>query len=419
MAVQGTLPAAAGGGFPALNDQRVRGVIFQVLLIVAIVSFGLWVVQNTAANLRNQGLPFSFRVLWDTAGFQIDQTLIPYRQTDTYARVYMVGLLNTLAVAAAGIVCATVIGFMMGIARLSTNWIINRIAYFYIEIVRNIPLLLQIFIWYFAVLRLLPPRRDALDLGPLGLLNISGYYAPRPVYEDGAGLVGLALLAAVAASLLVHRWARRRQLATGEQFPVGWTALGLIVGLPVLAWLAAAFYYNDTPVSFTYAEMGRFGPVGGLRLYPEFVALWLALSIYTAAFIAEIVRAGILAVSWGQSEASFSLGLRPGHTLRLIVIPQAMRVIIPPLTSQYLNLTKNSSLAVAIGYPDLVSVFAGTSLNQTGRAIEFILITMGDLLGIPILPPYYSLRLLPHVTPQVTSWKRRMLRERDITDVLG
>jgi general L-amino acid transport system permease protein len=380
------MPAPSGGGIaPALNDQRVRSVIFQVLLIVAIVSFVWWIVQNTAANLRAQGLPFGFRVLWDTAGFQIDQTLIPYTQTDTYARVYMVGLLNTLAVAAAGILATTILGFLIGIARLSTNWIVNRIAYLYIEINRNIPLLLHIFIWYFAVLRLLPPRRDALDLGPLGMINISGYYAPRPVYEDGAGLVGLALLVALAASFVIHRWARRRQLATGEQFPVARTALALILGLPAFAWLAAAWFYNDTPVSFSYAEMGRFGPSGGLRLYPEFVALWLALSIYTAAFIAEIVRAGILAVSWGQSEAAFSLGLRPRPTLRLIVIPQAMRVIIPPLTSQYLNLTKNSSLAVAIGYPDLVSVFAGTSLNQTGRAIEFIFITMATYLTISLV----------------------------------
>jgi general L-amino acid transport system permease protein len=380
------MPAEAGGGIaPALNNERVRSVIFQVLLIVAIVSFLWWIVQNTAANLRNQGLPFGFQVLWDTAGFQIDQTLIPYRLTDTYARVYAVGLLNTLLVASVGIVIATILGFLVGIARLSSNWIISRIAYGYIEINRNIPLLLHIFIWYFAVLRLLPPRRDSLDLGPLGLLNISGYYAPKPVYEDGAGLVGLAFLLALAVAFGVRGWARRRQLATGQPFPVARTAVALIVGLPVLAWLAAGAYYNDTPVSFEYAEMGRFGPQGGARLYPEFVALLLALSIYTAAFIAEIVRAGILAVSWGQTEAAYSLGLRPGHTLRLIVIPQAMRVIIPPLTSQYLNLTKNSSLAVAIGYPDLVSVFAGTALNQTGRAIEFIFITMATYLTISLV----------------------------------
>lgn len=379
------MPAQRGGLVPALNDRRVRGVLFQVLLIVGIVSFGWWIIQNTAANLRNQGLPFGFQVLWDTAGFQIDQTLIPYSQTATYARVYLVGLLNTLLVAATGIVLATIVGFLVGIARLSTNWIVNRIAYGYIEIVRNIPLLLQIFIWYFAVLRLLPGRRDSLDLGPLGLLNISGYFAPQPIVQDGAGLIGMTLVIGIAATFLVRTWARRRQLATGEQFPVGWTALGLIVGLPVLAWLAAAAIYGGAPVSFEYAEMGRFGPRGGARLYPEFVALLLALSIYTAAFIAEIVRAGILAVSWGQSEAAYSLGLRAGPTLRLVVIPQAMRIIIPPLTSQYLNLTKNSSLAVAIGYPDLVSVFAGTALNQTGRAIEFILITMGTYLTISLV----------------------------------
>jgi general L-amino acid transport system permease protein len=385
MAVQETMPAHAGGLVPALNDQRVRGVVFQVLLIVAIVTFAWWIIQNTAANLRNQGLPFGFEVLGDNAGFQIDQTLIPYSRTATYARVYVVGLLNTLMVAVTGIALATLVGFIVGIGRLSTNWIVNRIAYVYIEVVRNIPLLLQIFIWYFAVLRLLPARRDALDLGPLGLLNISGYYAPQPVFQDGAGLIGLTLAVGIAATVLVRIWARRRQLATGERFPVGWTALGLILGLPVLVWLAAAAFYGAAPVEFVYAEMGRFGPRGGARLYPEFVALWLALSIYTAAFIAEIVRAGILAVSWGQTEAAYSLGLRPGPTLRLIVVPQALRIIIPPLTSQYLNLTKNSSLAVAIGYPDLVSVFAGTALNQTGRAIEFILITMGTYLTISLI----------------------------------
>ena len=386
MAVQDTMPArAVGQGFSVLNDQRVRGVIFQVLLIIGIVSFGWWIVQNTAANLRAQGLPFGFGILKDTAGFQINQSLIHYQETSSYGRVYFVGLLNTLLIAAIGVVFATVLGFGIGIARLSHNWVIAKMAYVYIEAIRNIPLLLQIFIWYFAVLRLLPSKRDALDLGPFGLLNIAGFYAPNPVFGEGSGLIGIALIVGIAAAIAVRSWARKRQMETGEQFPDFLTGLGLIIGLPLLAYIIAAIAYSGSPISFVYPELGRFGPKGGLRIYPEFMGLLFALSFYTASFIAEIVRAGILAISHGQTEAAYSVGLRPGPTLRLVIIPQAMRVIIPPLTSQYLNLTKNSSLAVAIAYPDLVSVFAGTALNQTGRAIEIILITMATYLVISLV----------------------------------
>jgi general L-amino acid transport system permease protein len=386
MAVQDTMPArTVGSGFAALNDQRVRSVIFQVLLIVGIVSFGWWIIQNTAANLRAQGLPFGFGMLKDTAGFQINQSLIHYQETSSYGRVYFVGLLNTLLIGAIGIVFATILGFTIGIARLSHNWVIAKMAYVYIEAIRNIPLLLQIFIWYFAVLRLLPSKREALDLGPFGLLNIAGFYAPDPQFGDGSGLIGTALIIGIAAAIAVRSWARKRQMETGEQFPVFLTGLGLIIGLPLLAYIIAAIAYSGSPISFVYPELGRFGPKGGLRIYPEFMGLLFALSFYTASFIAEIVRAGILAISHGQTEAAYSVGLRPGPTLRLVIIPQAMRVIIPPLTSQYLNLTKNSSLAVAIAYPDLVSVFAGTALNQTGRAIEIILITMGTYLVISLV----------------------------------
>lgn len=386
MAVQDTMPARnVGKGFSALNDQRVRSVIFQVLLIVGIVSFGWWIVQNTAANLRAQGLPFGFGMLKETAGFQINQSLIHYQETSSYGRVYFVGLLNTLLIGAVGIVFATILGFTIGIARLSQNWVIAKMAYVYIEAIRNIPLLLQIFIWYFGVLRLLPSKRDALDLGPFGLLNIAGLYAPNPVFGDGSGLIGIALILGIAGAIAVRTWARKRQMETGEQFPVFLTCFGLVFGLPLLAYIIATIAYSGSPITFVYPELGRFGPKGGLRIYPEFMGLLFALSFYTASFIAEIVRAGILAISHGQTEAAYSVGLRPGPTLRLVVIPQAMRVIIPPLTSQYLNLTKNSSLAVAIAYPDLVSVFAGTALNQTGRAIEIILITMGTYLVISLV----------------------------------
>jgi general L-amino acid transport system permease protein len=385
MAIQEAMPLRpVGSGFSVLNDERVRSVIFQVLLIVGIVSFAWWIIGNTAANLRAQGIGFGFGILEDTAGFQINQALIPYQETSSYARVYLVGLLNTLLVAVIGVILATIIGFTVGIARLSKNWIVAKIATVYVEALRNIPLLLQIFIWYFAVLRLLPQKRDALSLGPFGLINIAGWYAPNPIFGEDFLYVSIAALIAIAATLMIARWAHQRQLATGQQFPTFWVGLALIAGLILVTWMIVWAIWGP-PLTLEYATEGNFGPRGGARMYPEFIGLLLALSFYTATYIGELVRAGILAVSRGQTEAAYSLGFRPGLTLRLVVIPQAMRVIIPPLTSQYLNLTKNSSLAVAIAYPDLVSVFAGTALNQTGRAVEFILITMGTYLAISLI----------------------------------
>jgi general L-amino acid transport system permease protein len=362
----------------------VRGVIFQVLLVVGIVSFAWWIISNTAANLRAQGIGFGFDILNSPAGFQINQALIPYQETSSYGRVYLVGLVNTLLVSCIGIVLATIIGFTVGIARLSTNWIVAKAATVYVEALRNIPLLLQIFIWYFAVLRLLPQKRDALDLGPLGLINVAGWYAPNPIFGEDFWFVAIVALIGIAATIVVRRWARQRLFATGQPFPVFRTGLALIVGLPLVTALIVWGIWGP-PITLEYPTEGNFGPRGGARIYPEFIGLLLALSFYTATFIGELVRAGILAVSRGQTEAAYSLGLRPGPTLRLVVIPQAMRVIIPPLTSQYLNLTKNSSLAVAIAYPDLVSVFAGTALNQTGRAVEFILITMATYLVLSLV----------------------------------
>lgn len=385
MAVQEAIPLRpSGNGVSVLNDERVRGAVFQVLLVLGIVAFAWWIINNTAANLRAQGIGFGFGILADSAGFQINQSLIPYSETSTYGRVYLVGLLNTLLVAALGIVFATIIGFTVGIARLSHNWVIAKAATVYIEALRNIPLLLQIFIWYFAVLRLLPQKRDALELGPFGLINIAGWYAPNPIFGEDMWVVFGAALVGIVASIVIARWSYRRQMDTGQQFPVFLTSVGLILGLALLSALVVWAIWGP-PLTLEYPTEGKFGPRGGARIYPEFIGLLLALSFYTATYIAELVRAGILAVSRGQTEASYSLGLRPGPTLRLVVIPQAMRVIIPPLTSQYLNLTKNSSLAVAIAYPDLVSVFAGTALNQTGRAVEFILITMGTYLTISLV----------------------------------
>ena len=370
-------------GAPArswINDPKIRGIIYQVLLIAAIIWFGWEIVTNAIINLEKQNIASGFGFLRNTAGFAITQTLIEYSEESSYGRAFWVGLLNTLLVAGIGIVLATILGFIIGIARLSSNWVISRLAYAYVEVIRNIPLLLQIFFWYFAVLRSVPSPRNSVEFPGSVFLNNRGLFMPRPIFESGAGLVGIAFLVAIVATFLVRRWAYRRQMETGQQFPVFRTALALIIGLPLLTFLAMGM-----PVSLDFPVLKGFNFKGGMAVIPEFVGLLLALSIYTASYISEVVRAGILAVSHGQTEAAYSLGLRAGPTLRLVVIPQAMRVIIPPLTNQYLNLTKNSSLAVAIAYPDLVSVFAGTVLNQTGQAVEVLIITMLVYLALSLI----------------------------------
>ncbi|MES9967177.1 MAG: ABC transporter permease subunit, partial [Sedimenticola sp.] len=284
-----------------------------------------------------------------------------------------------ILVSGLGIILATAIGFVMGVARLSRNWLIARIATVYIETFRNIPLLLQIMFWYFAVLQPLPRPKQSISIGESFFLNNRGFYLPSPVFEEGFWLVTVALVLAVVAIVVIARWAHRRQEATGQQFHTVYVSLALLIGLPLLAFLAMGM-----PLSWDYPALKGFNFKGGLVIIPELAALLLALSIYTGAFIAEAVRSGILAVSHGQTEAAYALGLRPSITLRLVIIPQAMRVIIPQLTSQYLNLTKNSSLATAIGYPDLVAVFAGTTLNQTGQAVEVIAMTMAVYLTISL-----------------------------------
>ena len=375
------------------NDATLRNFFFEMLLLAAIGLAFWFVVGNAVTNLERQGIASGFDFLGRNAGFQINQSpFIAYSESSTYATVFWVGLLNTLMVAVSGVFLATVLGFVIGIARLSPNWILSRVAYVYVEVLRNIPLLLWIFIWYFAVLRLLPDKAEPLDLGPFGLLNIAGYYAPKAIFSEGAGAVGIAFLAGIVASIVIHYWARARQMATGKKFPVLWVSLALIIAVPIVVFLAMGM-----PVSFEMPTSSRFGPRGGSRLYPEFIGLLVALVMYTASYIAEIVRAGILAVNKGQTEAAAALGLRAGAILRLVVVPQALRVIIPPLTNQYLNLTKNSSLAVAIAYPDLVSVFAGTALNQTGQAVEILLMTMLTYLvlslGISFLMNIYNARM--------------------------
>jgi general L-amino acid transport system permease protein len=354
------------------NDPKVRSVVYQLVLCAVVAFLVYGAVRNAADNLARAHIASGFGFWNDTAGFDISQTLIDYSaRASTYGRAFWVGLLNTLLVSALGILFATILGFVIGISRLSRNWLLSKVAGGYVETIRNLPLLLQLLFWYNAVLKALPDIRESIVIPGGAFLNNRGLFLPLPIFKSGFGAVEIVLLAGIAGTIAFHIWARKRQVRTGQQAPVLWAALVLVVGLPL-----SAFGLAGIPLGFEFPQAGRFNITGGIEVLPEFVALLFGLSIYTAAFIAEVVRAGILAVSGGQTEAAYSLGLRPGPTLRLIVIPQAMRVIIPPLTSQYLNLTKNSSLAVAIGYPDLVQVFTGTVLNQTGQAVEVVAITM-------------------------------------------
>ncbi len=356
-----------------------RSIVYQALALAAAVLLLGYLAHNLITNLQRQGIASGFGFLGTTAGFDIGFTLIDYSAVSTYGRAFWVGLLNTLLVSGVGIVLATMLGMVIGLARLSTNWLVARISTVYIETVRNIPLLLQLLFWYFAVLQALPHPRDSLAIGAAVFLNNRGLSIPQTVFGEGIGAALIALVVAIMATVLLARWARRRREATGQPFHTVLAGLGLLIGLPLLTFVALG-----EPLSFEYPEMGRFRIEGGLTLVPEFVALLAGLTIYTAAFIAEIVRGGILAVDRGQIEAASALGLHRTQTLRLVVIPQALRVIIPPLTSQYLNLTKNSSLAVAIGYPDLVSIVAGTTLNQTGQAVEAITLTMAVYLTLSL-----------------------------------
>jgi general L-amino acid transport system permease protein len=365
---------------PFYNDPKVRSIFYQVALCL-VIGFLVWgAASNAVDNLQKAHIASGFGFWNNTAGFDISQSLISYSNLSTYGRAFWVGLLNTLLVAGLGIVFATIIGFIVGISRLSSNWLVHKAATGYVETIRNIPLLLQLLFWYNAVLKALPDLRDSLRIPGGIFLNNRGLFLPEPIFKDRFVFVLAAFLIGLVASIAFHIWARKRQEKTGQQAPVFLTALSLIVGLPLVVLLATGI-----PLEFGFPIAGRFNIAGGMEIVPEFAALLFGLSIYTAAFIAEVVRAGITSVSRGQTEASYSLGVLPGPTLRLVVVPQAMRVIIPPLTSQYLNLIKNSSLAVAIGYPDLVQVFTGTVLNQTGQAVEVIAITMAVYLSISLV----------------------------------
>jgi general L-amino acid transport system permease protein len=361
------------------NDPKVRSIGVQVVLVAVLAFFGWQIIQNTIENLEKANIASGYGFLSTSAGFDLSFTLIPYSESSSYGRAIVVGILNTLLIAFCGVITATIIGFVVGVMRLSKNWLVSKVAEIYIEIVRNVPLLIQMFIWYKVVLAALPSPRNAWSIWDTFFLSNRGITIPKFLWGDGAWLIGMAVIAAIACIVFLRKWAHKRQEETGAQFPVFLTSLGLLLGLPLLVYLMLG-----SPLEFEFAEQGKFNLKGGVGLVPEFAALYFALSLYTASFIAEIVRSGILAVNKGQTEASYALGLRPNPALRLVVVPQAMRVIIPPLASQYLNLTKNSSLAVAIGFPELVAA-GGTVMNQSGQAVEIIVIWMAVYLTISLL----------------------------------
>ena len=361
------------------NDPKTRSILFQALLVIVLLFLGYEIVSNTIANLQRLNKDFGFDFLKRTAGFDIIQTLVPYTSASNFGTALYVGFLNTVLISVLSIIAATIIGFVVGLMRLSKNWLASRIATLYIEVFRNVPLLLWIFVFYSAIRQPLPDVRNALSLFGSFFLSKKGLMMPKPLFGDGAWIALAGLVVAIVLAIVIARWSKARQAATGQPFPVFLTSLALILGLPLLGFAVAGF-----PLTWEFPALTGFNFTGGLAVLPEFIALFLALSIYTATYIAEAVRAGVLSVSHGQTEAAHALGIGNGSTLRLVVVPQAMRVVIPPLASTYLSLTKNSSLAVAIGYPDLVAT-GGTVLNQTGKAIEIVSLWMVVYLSLSLL----------------------------------
>ena len=361
------------------SDEKFRSIFFQTL-VIGLFALGIFfIVQTTAYNLEKRNIATGWRFLTDPAGFDISfSPFINFKSTDTHLDVYFVGVLNTLLVSFCGCIAATVLGFLVGIIRLSSNWLLVRVAYIYVEFTRNVPLLLQIILWY-SILIQLPRVKQSLEFLDTFFISNRGIYSPRPVFENGFSYVFIAFILALVSSFFLRRWAKKRQDETGKQFPVVTSAFGMIIFVPLLL-----FFILGSPLSFDYPALKGFNFKGGMVIRPEFIAMFLALTIYTAAFISETVRSGILSVTKGQREASASLGLKKSWIMRLIIIPQALRVIVPPLTSQYLNLTKNSSLGIAVGYADLVHGFGGISLNQTGQAIECMVIVMATYLTISL-----------------------------------
>jgi len=364
---------------PPWRDPAVRAIAIQVLFVAAVAGLIAFLAYNTFANLRRQNIATGFGFLEREAAFGIGESVIAYSPADSYARAFLVGLTNTLYVAAIGVVLATILGTVMGLARLSSNWLVAKLALVYVETFRNIPLALQLLFWWGLLREGAPAPRQAWQPLPGVFVSNRGILFPVPQEDPVHFWMLLAVVFGIFATVAVRRWARRRQEASGRQFPTGWVGLGLVLGLPL-----AAFAAGGAPHSLDWPQLKGFNFAGGVAISPEFTALLLGLVIYTGSFIAEIVRAGILSVNWGQSEAAMALGLKSGQRMRLVVLPQALRVIVPPMTSEYLSLTKNSSLAVIIGFPDLVSI-ANTTINQTGQAVEGIAMIMLVYLVISLL----------------------------------
>ena len=363
------------------DNQETRAVIVQIVTVAVVFALLALVVRNVASNLEAIGKEFSFAFLAAPAAYDITfSPFIDYTSRDTHLTAAAVGILNTLLVAVCGIVAATFLGVTMGILRLSRNWLVNRIVYVFIEFTRNVPVLLHILLVHGIVVTTLPAPRKAIGIADTMFVSNRGFYVPSPVFEDGFGIVGAVLVIAIVAAVMFRRWARRVQTETGKIYPVFWTCTAIIAGATALAFLVMG-----APMSWDVPALDGFNFQGGMALKPEFLALWLALTYYTSSFIAEIVRAGILAVSHGQTEASYALGVRPNRNLQLVVLPQALRIIVPPLVSQYLNLTKNSSLAIAIGYMDITATIGGISLMQTGKEVETMIIVMGVYLVISLI----------------------------------
>lgn len=374
------------------TDKRSRGVIIQMIAMAVFFAAIFWLLRNAVANFETLGKPFGFDFLWLESNYDINQHLIDYNSQSSHFRAGVVGVLNTLLIAVCGIVLATILGFILGVLRLSPNWLVNRISYCYIEFVRNVPVLVHILLIHGILVHTLPRPKQAINVGDQFFLTNRGFYMPRPLMEPAFWLVGLAAVAGLAFAWWYRRQAIRKQNETGQQSPVFWVSVAAIIGLPIVGYFLAG-----QPVGWEDPVLKGFNFKGGMALKPEFLALWLALSLYTAAFIAENVRSGIEAISHGQTEAAYALGLPRGRTMNLVIIPQALRVIIPPLTSQYLNITKNSSLAIAIGYMDIVATIGGITLNQTGREMECMIIVLGLYLmfslTISLIMNWYNKRI--------------------------
>ena len=364
-------------------DEKSRSLLIQALVIGIFAVFIYFLVQQTAANLERRGISSGFDFLNMGAGYDISIRLIPFTSEDTHLRAYFVGLLNTLMIAICGCFLATILGFFVGVIRLSSNWLFRNIAYVYVEFTRNVPVLLQI-ILYYSILLHLPKIKQAIVIFDSFYLTNRGLYSPLPIFKEGFSIIVASFLLAIITSFFIKKYLIKKQQHTGKQYPIFLINSAVIIFTPIIM-----YYLMGMPIEFELPVLKGFNFKGGMVIRPEFIGMLLGLSIYTAAFISETVRSGIVSVSKGQREASQALGLKSNLIMKLIIIPQALRVIIPPLTSQYLNLTKNSSLGIAIGYADLVHGFGGISLNQTGRAIEIMTMVMLTYLTISLIISFF------------------------------